>query len=64
MKTKDGLPFCIDFDTNEMPGKIVAIRVILDKYIFGPDDSVRIDLVDHPLYKKLEAYVKTNPSRG
>lgn len=63
MKDKNGLPYCIDFDTKEMPGLIVGTKVVLDKHIFGKMDSVRIDLCDHPLYKNLEAYVKANPSR-
>lgn len=63
MKTNKGLRYCLSFDTKEIPGKIVAIQVTLDKFIFGPNESVRVDLVDHPLYHHLETYVRNNPSR-
>jgi len=62
VKTNHGLPYCISFDTKEMPGKIVGIRVQLDKHIFGMDGKVRVDLCDHPLYPQLERYVLGNPS--
>jgi hypothetical protein len=61
MKTKDGLSYCISFETREMPGKIVAVRVQLDTIIMGLDDKVRVDLADHPLYPKLVEYVLNNP---
>jgi hypothetical protein len=60
MKTKDGLDYCISFDTNEMPGKIVCVRVQLDTTIIGMDDKIRLDLVNHPLYRHLEEYVLNN----
>lgn len=62
MKTKEGLPYCISFDTLDMPGKIKAVRVQLDTIIIAETDKVRVDLVDHPLYAKLEQYVRANPS--
>lgn len=62
MKTSKGLTYCVSFDTKEMPGKVVAIAVALDKQIIGPNDSVRVDLVDHPLYHHLETYVLNNRS--
>ena len=57
------LPYCISFDTQDMPGKIVAVGVQLNTIIMKDTDRVRIDLVDHPLYPALEKYVKSNPSR-
>lgn len=60
MKKKNGLPYSVHFDTKEMPGKIVAVRVQLDKVIMGPLDSVRVDLNDHPLYNRLVDYVLNN----
>lgn len=62
MKTNKGLPYCIEFDTNEMPGKVVGIRVELSKQIIGMADKVNIALCEHPLYPALERYVKANPS--
>ena len=50
--------FFIDFDTQEMPGKIVATRVTLERVIVSDESvSFRVDLADHPLYPKLERYV-------
>lgn len=63
MKKFNGLPYCISFDTKEMPGKIVAVSVSLDTIILGPNDSTRVDLVDHPLYSHLEKYVLDNKGR-
>lgn len=63
MKTNKGLPYCIEFDTNEMPGKVVGISVELSKIIIGMTDKVNVALCEHPLYPALERYVKVNPSR-
>ena len=63
MKNKQGLQYGISFDTNEMPGKIVAITVALDKTIMLPTDSIRVDLCDHPLYHHLETYVFANAAQ-
>jgi len=57
------VPYCVSFDTKDMPGKIKSVRVELSTYVLGPNDSVRVDLKDHPLYPQLEAYVLANPSR-
>lgn len=66
-----GLPptdtFYIEFDTLDMPGKLVAVKVILTKEIIdGAKDAkrgLRIDLADHPLYSNLVEYCKANPVR-
>lgn len=63
MKTTKGLNYGISFDTKEMPGKVVAVVVSLDKMIMGPDDSVSVSLCDHPLYHHLVKYVLSNPAR-
>lgn len=63
MKTHKGLPYCISFDTKEMPGKIVAVRVELSKHIMTVHDSVNVALAEHPLYPALEQYVLNNPTR-
>ncbi len=64
MRKFRGVAYGIAFDTKEMPGKVVAVSVALDKIIMGPTDTVRVDLCDHPLYKRLETYVLANPSSG
>lgn len=64
MRQRGGVPYAIDFDTKEMPGKVVGVRVQLDTVIIGEDDRVRVDLSDHPLYEKLERYVLNNPSEA
>jgi hypothetical protein len=64
MRQKDGLDYCIAFDTKDVPGKIRCVRVQLDTVIIGPDDAVRVDLTDHPLYPRLVDYVMNNPPRG
>lgn len=62
MKTRKGLVYGVSFDTKDMPGKVVAVTVALSKTVIGPDDNVRVDLRDHPLYRHLERYVLDNPS--
>jgi hypothetical protein len=57
--------FHICFDTQEMPGRIVATRVVLTKDFISDRDgaSMFINLRDHPQYRALETYVHANPSR-
>lgn len=62
MKTTKGVPYAISFDTQEMPGKLVAVTVELTKRLMGPDDKMSVALVEHPLYRHLENYVLANPS--
>jgi hypothetical protein len=61
VKTFKGKPYAIAFDTLEMPGTVVCVSVQLSKLIIRPNDSVRVDLVDHPLYPQLCQYVRDNP---
>jgi hypothetical protein len=61
VKTRDGLEYAISFDTKEMPGKVVTVTIALSKSIIGPNDKVRVDLADHPLYHHIVRYVKDNP---
>lgn len=63
MKTNKGMKYGIAFDTKEMPGKVVAVTVELNKAIIGMTENVNVALSKHPLYHHLEAYVKANPSR-
>lgn len=60
MKTRNKKPYCISFDTKEMPGKVVAVQVSLNTIIVRDNDTVRVDLVDHPLYHHLVSYVLNN----
>lgn len=53
--------FHVSFDTKTRPGCLSAVRVILTEDIVMDDETVRIDLADHPLYLKLQEYVKSNP---
>ena len=56
--------YFISFDTNEMPGRILAVRVTLGhEVVKDMDAEMRIDLRNHPLYAQLESYVHSNPSR-
>lgn len=59
----DGNRYGIAFDTKEMPGKIVATTVALDKWIMSPEDTVNVALCNHPLYPALVAYVLANPAK-
>jgi hypothetical protein len=61
VKTKKGRPYCIAFQTDEVPGKITGISVQLDKIFLHPDDVVQLDLRRHPLYHYLATYVRDNP---
>lgn len=53
--------YFISFDTKEMPGHIKAVTVTLDNEIVSDMQAkMSIDLVNHPLYPVLVAYVKAN----
>lgn len=62
MKTRKGAKFGIAFDTNEMPGKVVATTVELSKWVMKHSDKVNVSLCEHSLYPALEEYVHKNPS--
>ena len=64
MRKFRGVAYCFSFDTKATPGNVVAVSVALDNTILVPTDAVRVDLCDHPLYKRLETYVLANPSSG
>ncbi len=54
----------IEFDTLDMPGKLVATKIVISKEIISDlDRRLAVDLSSHPLYRKLEAYVLANPSK-
>ena len=60
MKASD--VFHVSFDTESRPGYVTAVKVTLSEDIVMDDETVSVALADHPLYKKLEAYVLANPS--
>lgn len=54
--------FQIEFNT--MPGGYLkTVQVPLENGVMDSIDVARIDLCDHPLYRALERYVKSNPSK-
>lgn len=53
--------FCIQFSTKDSAGYIKAVKVTIEHEIVDLDETVRIDLADHPLYGALQQYVKANP---
>lgn len=55
--------YCIEFNTEEMPGTIVATQIVISKRVMRKKDIARIDLCDHPLYSQLQEYVLNNPVR-
>ena len=61
MKKPEDNTYCIEFDTEDMPGLVKATQVELRTVILHNDDSVRIDLAEHPLYRQLQEYVLSNP---
>lgn len=63
MKTHKGIRYGIDFNTKEIPDRIVAVTVELDTWIMTKSDNVNIALCEHPLYPKLHAYCLANPPR-
>lgn len=55
-------PFYISFNTKEMPGKLLAVKVTLDKEIISDmSKQLPLNLCNHPLYKDLYEYCKANP---
>ena len=61
MKKKHGKPYAVAFNTKEIPGRIVATIVTLNTEVSRPEGVWRVDLIDHPLYPQLYAYVMANP---
>lgn len=64
MSTKDLPPtnvFFISFDSTNSSGYIKGVKVTIEEDIVDVDESVRIDLADHPLYGQLQRYVRSNP---
>jgi hypothetical protein len=60
--------FHICFNTDEMPGKVVAVEVVLRNKIVDSGPSplpvFNVGLKDHPLYRDLFDYCLHNPPHG
>ncbi|MBP6543219.1 MAG: hypothetical protein KA265_11555 [Piscinibacter sp.] len=52
--------FCIAFDVLDS-GYVKAVKVTIEEDVMDASDRARVDLADHPLYEKLQQYVKNNP---
>lgn len=64
MKKRKGAAYAIEFNTKEIPGRIVSTVVTLTTEVAGSEGKWRVDLCDHPLYARLVEYVKNNPPGG
>lgn len=54
--------FHIAFNTEGHAGYIEAVKVVIELDMLpATDEEFRIDLADHPLYKALQRYVRSNP---
>ena len=55
--------YYVDFDTKSKPGKLLAVKVSLDKVTIDDlNKSLAINLCEDPMYAELERYVLSNPS--
>lgn len=65
MPTAKPLPpsneFHISFDTRHSAGYIKSVKIVITEDIVDLDETVRIDLRDHPLYPALHKYCRDNP---
>jgi hypothetical protein len=61
MKFRPTDTFHIEFDTESMPGKIIATEVQIRRIITSdPKKVFRVDLAVHPLFRHLVTYVENN----
>lgn len=58
-----GQQYMIAATTNEIKttGLLRMTVVTLGHEVLAMDESTRVDLADHPLYKELQTYVLNNP---
>lgn len=58
--------FGIAFNTDaaKATGMLKGVFVTLKEDVMAPEDTVHINLCEHPLYPQLVKYVKNNPPRG
>ena len=54
----------VAFQTDEVKksGYMTYTKITIETDVLGMDESVHVDLRDHPLYHDLEKYVHANPS--
>lgn len=54
--------YIIAFDTDaaKATGIITGVKITIEPTTLGPEESTRIDLLDHPLYPHLRQYVLSN----
>lgn len=56
--------YYIAFDTQELPGALLAVRVTIDQEVIRDmERELPINLCEHPLYDKLATYVIHNRPR-
>lgn len=53
--------FHVSFETKGHAGYIKTVKVTIEEDVMDSMDTARVDLADHPLYKKLQDYVRANP---
>lgn len=56
--------FHVEFNTEEMPGRVLATEITIRRKIAESKDVFRLDLCNHPLYEKLFRYCMDNPPPG
>lgn len=63
MKHDFDTKYTIAVTTKEMAttGHMRITYVTLGHDVIAVDETIRVDLADHPLYKQLQEYVKSNP---
>lgn len=59
-----GNTFCIAFNTTKTPGVVHALQVTLEEIVMMDDESVRVDITDHPLYQELRNFCIKNLPHG
>jgi hypothetical protein len=57
--------FGISFDTASVrkTGILKVVQVRIEEATLAPEESVHVNLCEHPLYPKLVEYVRANPPR-
>lgn len=59
-----GKVYGVSFDTKSRPGYITATMVHIYQDTVDLDEKVNVALADDPLYRNLQAYVRSNPRGG
>ncbi|WP_421793978.1 hypothetical protein [Hydrocarboniphaga effusa] len=52
--------YFIAFNTTPA-GYLKGVKVTIEEEVVELDESVRVDLADHPLYRHLQSYIRSNP---